>query len=305
MQRLPYNQYSTDSSSTAGGSYFFFAVDSSDTVKEKYPDQSVSEWHGIQKSIGIHLDESKIKRKETAEVERFRTSIFSSKKSVTFPEPQPYIPQQNAWLSLYFAGTILVAGSIRYYNRRSFHLLLKSTFGNYSAEELLRERKHFTGVSFTAPFFLSSFIYAVSLAFVLRQNSGTFLLSGLEVPVLFLGLMLIQIIKHTILKLLGNLFERDADAEQHILYHHQFYCFSGWFFLPMLGMALFLPVNNVYFFHILITISILLSALYTCVRMIVNYSYKRLNYIGLFILYICSTEVLPVMTILKLIDLKR
>ncbi len=266
---------------------------------------SVSQWHGIRKSIDIHFDESEMKILKKTEVEHYRTSIFETKKSVTFPKPEPHTPQQNGWLSLFFAGTVLVAGSIRYYNRRSFRLLEKSTFGNYSAEELLRERRHFTGVSFTAPFLLSSFIYAVALAFVLRSQTGSFLLPGIDVAVLFSGFILIQIIKHTLIKLLGDLFEMSASAEQHILYHHQFYCFSGWFFLPVLGLALFSPVNNVRFFHILFTIFILLSATYTCTRMIVNYSYKRLNYIGLFILYICSTEVLPVMTILKLIDLKR
>ena len=305
MQRLPVTPYESDSSSAESARYLFFAVDSTDTLNAKNQIQPISEWHGIQKSIDILYDENEIRIQEIKETERYRTSIFETKTGVAFPKPEPHAPQQNAWLSLFFAGTVLVAGSIRYYNNRSFQLLQKSTFGNYSVEELLREKKHITGVSFTAPFLLSSFIYAVALAFVVRENSGSFLFPGMEVIVLFLGFILLQILKHALLKLFCELFEMNTAAEQHIVYHHQFYCFSGWFFLPMLGIALFLPVNNVVFFHILFYASILLSALYTCIRMIVNYSYKRLNYIGLFILYICSTEVLPVMTILKLIDLKR
>ncbi len=283
---------------------FIFIEDSLQAQRIDSSGLRVKDWHGLHRITDISVDFLHESGKSFESQARFRNSVLTVIPPEDFPETYPHQPVQNAWLSLFFTLGIVAAGAIKYYNKRSFNLLLKSTFSNFSLEELLRERQHLTGVFFTAPFLLSCLIFGITFAYILREQGLLQAQAGTDVLLAFISIISVQIIKHGLIKLLGNLFETVMEAERHVLYHHQFFCISGWIFLPMLGFALFSPVNNVHFFHILTATTISLSALYTSSRLIVNYSYKGLTNTGLFILYICSTEILPVLTVLKLIYLR-
>lgn len=263
------------------------------------------DWNGLNKFTNVYegggIDTT---TNQTLHTAHFRKSVLSKKTSGHFPETLPHQPTDNTWLSVFFTLALAAAGSSRYYNGRSFTLLLKSTFSSLSPYDLLRERQHFTGVLFTAPFLLSSFLFAITITYILRESGINLFQTGVGLLLIFPAIILIQVIKHGLIKLLGYLFETQKEADMHVLFHHQFFCLSGWFFLPLLGFTLFSPVNNMLFFHIIIIATISFSVIYTTLRLIVNYSYKGLTYTGLFILYICSTELLPVLTVIKLIYLQ-
>lgn len=112
-----------------------------------------------------------------------------------------------------------------------------------------------------------------------------------------------QLSKNLLLKGIGNIFEMNEKTEEHILFSQQYFCFSSWIYLPALILAVSIPVDNVLFFHIFLILNISLSVIYTSTRLFVNFSYKGLTSIALFILYICSTELLPVLLLLKTIYL--
>lgn len=233
----------------------------------------------------------------------FRNSVIKDKPFEKPLDELTHLPVQNAYLSILFVIGFFLSGSISYANRKSFSMLLKSTASSLSLNEILRERLHITGVSFTAPFMLSAFLYAIFIAMGIHNGSYFDIIPGVDVIGISIILISVQVLKNVLIKGLGNIFDTSYEAEEHILFNHQFFCFSSWILVPSLGFMLFSPVNNVYFFHIITSLLISLSAIYTSFRLIVNFSYKSLSNIVLFILYICSTEVLPVLILFKTIFL--
>lgn len=233
----------------------------------------------------------------------YRSSIIRKE---AFGKPlrdEPYQPVDNFYLSLFIIAGFFAAGTISYGNRRSFSLLLKSVFSSRVIPEIMRDRTHITGVFFTAPFMLSMMLNGIFIAYTLRA-SDIFSLPGALDVLLFCALTVaVQLLKNILIKGIGNIFETQYNTEQHILFSQQFFCLSSWIYLPALATALAIPVNNVLFFHIFLIVNISLSAVYTTSRLFVNFSYNGLTSIGLFILYICSTEVLPVLLFLKTIYL--
>lgn len=228
-----------------------------------------------------------------------RTSIIQPEgyhKSIT---EKPHFPEQNAYLSIYIILGIFAAGSVSYMNRKSFSLLLKSTASTLSTEEILRDRKHITGISFTAPFLLSTLFYSLFISHALRFQQLISFQYVIDVILISSIIIFFHILKNILLKALGDVFDKAFDAEEHILFYHQFFCFSSWIFPLLLALSLFLPVNNVYFFHIITIVSFSLSILYTTIRLFVNFSYNGLSSIALFILYICSVEVIPFLLLIK------
>lgn len=218
-------------------------------------------------------------------------------------QEEPYSPVDNFWLSLFIVAGFFAAGTISYGNRKSFSMLLKSTVSNRALPEIMRDRTHITGVFFTAPFMLSMMLNGIFIGYTLRASHIFSLPGALEVLLVCAAVVGVQLIKNLLLKGIGGVFEMQYNTERHILYSQQFFCFSSWIYLPVLAIALAIPVNNVEFFHIFLIANISLSVIYTTERLFVNFSYNGLSSIGLFILYICSTEVLPVLLFLKTIYL--
>lgn len=232
-----------------------------------------------------------------------RTSVIQPEgyhKSIT---EKPHLPEQNAYLSIYIILGIFAAGSVSYMNRKSFSLLLKSTTSSLSIEEILRDRKHITGIFFTAPFLLSTLFYSLFISHALRFRQLISFQYVIDVILIAGIIIFFHILKNMLLKALGDVFGVASDAEKHILFHHQFFCFSSWIFPVLLASSLFLPVNNIYFFHTIIIVSYSLSILYTTIRLFVNFSYNGLSSIALFILYICSVEVIPFLLLIKMLYL--
>ena len=233
----------------------------------------------------------------------YRTSVISKE---PFAKPLTEIPHQpvdNFYLSLFIVAGFFAAGTISYANRKSFSLLLRSTVSARAIPEIMRDRSHITGVFFTAPFMLSMMLNGIFIAYTMRASNIFSLPGALDVLLFCAATVTVQLLKNILLKGIGAVFEMQYNTEQHILYSQQFFCFSSWIYLPALAIALAIPVNNVGFFHIFLIINISLSVIYTTSKLFVNFSYKGLTSIGLFILYICSTEVLPVLLFLKTIYL--
>lgn len=234
---------------------------------------------------------------------QYRSSVLQPKPFDKRLEEVPYQPVDNLYLSLFIVFGFFAAGTISYGNRRSFSMLLKSVVSNRAMPEIMRDRTHITGVFFTAPFMLSMMLNGIFIAYTLRASHIFSLPGALDVLLVCAATVTVQLLKNILLKAIGAVFEMQYNTEQHILFSQQFFCFSSWIYLPVLAIALAIPVNNVEFFHIFFITNISLSVIYTTTRLFVNFSYNGLSSIGLFILYICSTEVLPVLLFLKSIYL--
>lgn len=232
-----------------------------------------------------------------------RASVIKDK---PFAKPlidEPFVTKDNLYLSLFIVFGFFVSGIISYTNRKSFYLLLKSTISSSPVYEIMRDRSHITGVFFTAPFMLSMMLNGIFISYTMRETLDFTMPVASDVLVYGLMIVIIQLLKNVLLKAIGSVFEMSEKTEEHILFSHQYFCFSSWIYVPVLAIALAIPVNNVNFFHIFLIFNISLSVIYTTSKLFVNYSYKGLTSIALFILYICSTEVLPVLLILKTIYL--
>lgn len=252
---------------------------------------------------GVFLSDSSLvlKGNETA----IRPSVITKE---PFGKPLidlPYLPKDNLFLSVFIIFGFFIVGVFSYPNRKSFYLLLKSTISSAPIYEIMRDRSHITGVFFTAPFMLSMMLTGIFISYTLRQTLAFSIPVGLDVAIACSAIVVIQLTKNFLLKGIGNVFEMSEKTEEHILFSQQFFCFSSWIYLPVLAIALAVPVDNVIFFHIFLILNISISVIYTTFRLVVNYSYNGLTSIGLFIIYICSTEVLPVLLILKTIYLLR
>lgn len=234
---------------------------------------------------------------------QYRTSVIGKKPFAKELQDEPYKPVDNFYLSLFIVVGFFASGTISYGNRKSFSMLLKSTVSPRSMPEIMRDRTHITGVFFTAPFMLAVLLNGIFIGYTMRASNIFSLPGALDVLLFCAATITIQLFKNILLKAIGTVFEMHEKTEQHILFNHQFFCISSWIYVPTLALALAIPVDNVQFFHIFLIVNILLSALYTTTRLFVNFSYNGLSSIGLFILYICSTEVLPVLLFLKTIYL--
>lgn len=232
-----------------------------------------------------------------------RTSVIKDKPFAKPLADEAFMAKDNSYLSLFIIFGFFVSGIISYANRKSFSLLLKSTISSAPIYEIMRDRSHITGVFFTAPFMLSMMLHGIFISYTMRETLAFSMPAASDVLVYSLAIVIIQLLKNFLLKGIGNVFEMNEKTEEHILFSHQYFCFSSWIYVPILAIALAIPVNNVYFFHIFLIFNISLSVIYTTLRLFVNYSYNGLTSIALFILYICSTEVLPVLLILKTIYL--
>lgn len=250
-------------------------------------------------SQNILLDSSYYQADEST----IRTSILEKQALEKPLVAKAHMPTDNLYLSLFIVFGFFVVGAFSYPNRKSFSMLLKSLISTSPNYEIMRDRSHITGVFFTAPFMLALMLSGVFISYTIRESSAFTVPVGLDVVLMVSAMVLIQVSKNILLKTIGNIFETQEKAEEHILYAHQFFCFSSWIYLPALTIALALPVNNVIFFHIFLALNISLSVIYTTLRLVVNYSFNGLTSIGLFILYICCTEIIPVLLILKTIYL--
>lgn len=235
----------------------------------------------------------------------YRTSVIQEKPFDKSLNEIPYQPTDNLYLSLFIVAGFFATGTISYGNRKSFSMLLKSVASNRAIPEIMRDRMHITGVFFTAPFMLSMMLNGIFIAYTLRASQIFSLPGALDVLLICAATVTVQLLKNILLKGIGAVFEMQYNTELHILFSQQFFCISSWIYLPALAIALAIPVNNVEFFHIFLILNISLSVIYTTSRLVVNFSYNGLSSIGLFILYICSTEVLPVLLFLKSIYLIR
>jgi hypothetical protein len=234
---------------------------------------------------------------------QIRTSVITKE---PFGKPlvdEPYMPRDNFYLSLFIVFGFFVTGIISYANRKSFYQLLKSTISSASIYELMRDRSHITGVFFTAPFMLSMMLNGIFISYTMRQTIGFSMPAATDVLIYCAVVVVVQLTKNLLLKGIGNIFEMSEKTEEHILFSQQYFCFSSWIYLPALTLAVSIPVDNVLFFHIFLIVNISLSVIYISIRLFVNFSYKGLTSIALFILYICSTELLPVLLLLKTIYL--
>lgn len=212
---------------------------------------------------------------------------------------KPYRPTDNTLLSFYIITVFFVAGTFSYPNRKSFQILFESALSNNKNSDLFRDRTHFTGIFFTAPFMLAIILTGIFFSYTIRQNFSVPLPDGTDAIILTAVFSLLILLKNSILKSVGKVFDTETKTEEHILYNQQIFCISALIYIPALAIALALPVENVVFFHTIIIFNVLLSIIYTPFRLFVNFSYKGLNSIMLFITYICSTEVFPVLLIIK------
>lgn len=234
---------------------------------------------------------------------QIRPSVITKEPFAKALTDVPYTPRDNFYLSLFIIFGFFVTGIITYANRKSFYLLLKSTISSAPIYEIMRDRSHITGVFFTAPFMLSMMLNGIYISYTMRETLAFSMPAATDVLIYCLVVVVVQLLKNFLLKGIGNVFEMKEKTDEHILFSHQYFCFSSWIYLLVLILAVSIPVNNVLFFHIFLILNISLSVIYTTTRLVVNFSYKSLTSIALFILYICSTEVLPVLLLLKTIYL--
>lgn len=226
-------------------------------------------------------------------------SILQTEKPKEKIQFYPETKKDYSLVSIAFLVGLFLWSVMRFSDKEGWMDFVKSVWGGSRLREKLRDEKVYTSpfsIKFTVLGHVLFSIFLATLAYTARYTEtiqGFFLIFSIAFSVSFL----IQTLKIIVVSLGGKVFE----ISQNAAVHNHFIYVSHLLFSLILFISLSLLMidikSSIKIIHIFLVITTCILALYSIAQCLVNFSYKNKSHYFYILLYICTLEVLPLITL--------
>ena len=217
-------------------------------------------------------------------------------------KPIPFVKFQPDWLLGVLLFCFIILAWVQVFYSRRLRQIMLAPFSKRFLNQLIRDGNLFSEqISFAM-----SIIYLITLSIFLYEINEFFLVKNATSPIQGLplfGLILILmlgfwILKVGVIRFLSLIFRTRQTSRDYLLNILIFNIMTGFFFLPILVMAIYLK------YVIFLWICLVIFGLFLLFRLIrgflIGISITKFSYLFLFV-YLCSLEMLPLIVLLKVI----